>query len=67
MAIAAAEFVRMLRLWEQCCSDVGGGWQAASAELRALEQKAGVAFDVGYNDYEGFQAVVLRAMRVVAP
>ena len=66
MAITAEEFVEMLRLWEQCCSDVGEGWETASEKLSKLEQKAGVAFDMNYNDYEEFHVAALRALQEVA-
>ena len=66
MALTAEEFVEMLRLWEQCCSDVGEGWGTASEKLSKLEQKAGVAFDMNYNDYEEFHVAALRALQEVA-
>lgn len=64
-SLTAEEFVEMLRLWEQCCSDVGEGWKAASERLSELEKKAGVTFDMNYNDYEGFHVAALRAAKIM--
>lgn len=65
MVLTPSEFVKMLQLWEQCCSDVGEGWQKASTDLKELEEKAGVVFDMDYNDYEGFHVAALKALAQV--
>ena len=65
MTLTAGEYVEMLRLWEQCCSDVGEGWRAATERLSELEKKAGVAFDMNYTDFEGFHVAALRALSQV--
>lgn len=66
MALTAPEYVEMIRLWEQCCSDVGEGWKAASEKLSLLEAKAGVRMDMNYTDFEAFHVAALRALREVA-
>ena len=66
MAITPGEFVEMLRLWEQCCSDVGEGWKEASEKLLLLEEKAGIRMDMNYSDFEGFHVAVLGALQEVA-
>lgn len=66
MAFTASEYVEMLRLWEQCCSDVGEGWETASEKLSQLEAKAGVMMDMNYTDFESFHVAALRALQEVA-
>ena len=66
MALTASEYVEMLRLWEQCCSDVGESWKAASEKLSRLEAKAGVMMDMNYTDFESFHVAALRALQEVA-
>lgn len=66
MTITAEEFVEMLRLWEQCCSDIGEGWKSASEKLSRLEAKAGVRMDMNYTDFEGFHVAALRALQEMA-
>ena len=65
MVITPSEFVLMLRLWEQCCFDVGEGWQKASSKLRELEIKVGTDMPMNYTDFEGFHVAVLRALEQV--
>lgn len=62
MALATSEYVEMLRLWEQCCSDVGESRKAASEKLSQLEAKAGVWMDMNYTDFESFHVAALRAL-----
>jgi hypothetical protein len=66
MAITPSEFVRMLLLWEQCCSDTGEGWIAAAKEMRSLEEKAGIDMPMNYTDFEGFHVAVLGLIHAVA-
>lgn len=66
MAITASEFVEMLQLWEQCCSDVGESWRVASEKLRVLEEKSGVCMNMNYADFEGFHVAVLGLLEKVA-